>query len=203
VESQALYNILENELVPCFYDRKNGDVPAFWLEKMKASMKMAMEKFCSMRMVTDYVEKLYGPAASWYDRLVADGAAVSKQLAAQQERVLRLWKGIQVGSPTREIRGVQRVGDSFRVTAEVSLGELRPEDVDIELYYGAYKSFSEVTSSRIVPMQMLEGRSDGRYLYECWLACDAAGRFGFSVRATPHGDAWIKLTPGLITWASE
>ena len=203
VESQALYNILENEVVPCFYDRKSGDVPAYWVAKMKASMKMAMEKFCSLRMITDYAQKFYGPAANWYDRLLANGAEESKQLAAQEERVRSLWKGVQVGSPAREIRGVQRVGDSFRVTTEVSLGELRPEEVDIEIFYGLYKSFSEVTSSRFVPMQVLEDRGDGRYLYGCKMACDAAGRFGFSVRATPHGDAWIKLAPGLITWASE
>ena len=203
VESQALYNILENELVPCFYDRKNGDVPTRWIEKMKASMKMAMEGFCSLRMVTDYAEKLYAPAAQLVrspgSRRRCGGQAARRAAGTGAQ----LWKGIEVGSPTREIRGVQRVGDSFRVTAEVSMGELRPEEVDIELYFGVYKSFSEVTDSRVIPMQVIEDRGDGRYLYGCQMACEAAGRFGFSVRATPHGDAWIKLTPGLITWASE
>lgn len=162
-----------------------------------------MEGFCSLRMVTDYAEKLYAPAARWYDRLVADGGAEAKRLAAQQERVRSLWKGIAIGPPARDIRGVQRVGDSFQVTAEVSLGELRPDEIDIELYFGFYKSFSELTDSRVIPMQVKEDRGAGRYLYGCQMACDAAGRFGFSVRATPHGDAWIKLTPGLITWTLE
>ena len=203
VESQALYNILENELVPCFYDRKKGDLPTLWIEKMKASMKMAMEGFCSLRMVTDYAEKLYGPATRWYDRLVADGGAEAKRLAVQQERMRSLWKGIQIDPPARDTRGVQRVGDAFQVTAEVSMGELRPDEIDIELYFGFYKSFSELTDSRVIPMQVLEDRGAGRYLYGCQISCEAAGRFGFSVRATPHGDTWIKLTPGLITWASD
>jgi starch phosphorylase len=166
-------------------------------------MKMTMEKYCSLRMVTQYAEKLYGPAVDCYDRLVAHSAAEAKRLSAQRERVLSLWKGIQIGSPNREIRGIHRVGDSFRVTAEVDLGELHPEDVDIELYYGVYKTFSELSHSRIVPMEIQEELGKGRYLYGCSLTCDSAGRFGFSVRATPHGDAWIKLTPGLITWASN
>jgi starch phosphorylase len=203
VESQALYNILENELVPCFYDRKKGDLPTLWIEKMKASMKMAMEGFCSLRMVTDYAGKLYAPAARWYDRLVADGGAEAKRLGAQQERVRSLWKSIKIDPPARDIRGVQRVGDSFQVTSEVSMGELRPDEIDIELYVGFYKSFSELTDSRVIPMQVLEDRGDGRYLYGCQISCETAGRFGYSVRATPHGDAWIKLTPGLITWASD
>jgi starch phosphorylase len=89
------------------------------------------------------------------------------------------------------------------VTSAVTLGELRPDEVDIELYYGLYKSFSELSDSRVEALQVLEDRGDGRYLYGCTLACDMAGRFGFSVRATPRGDPWLKFTPGLLTWASE
>jgi len=203
VESQALYNILENEIVPCFYDRKNGDIPQRWLEKMKASMKMAMEGFCSLRMVRDYAEGIYAPAAHWYDRLTADGAEEARRLADQTERVRSLWKGVQVGAPVRKSRGVQRVGDTFQVTTEVALGELRPEEVDIELYFGHYKSFSELSNSRVVPMEVLEDLGQARYLFGCTLTCDTSGRFGFSVRATPKGDAWLKFMPGLLTWASE
>jgi starch phosphorylase len=98
---------------------------------------------------------------------------------------------------------VQRVGDAFHVAAEVTLGELRPDEVDVELYVGHYKTFSELADSRVVPMQVAEDHGKGRYVYSCRVGCDAAGRFGFSVRAAPHGDAWIKLTPGLITWAQD
>ena len=203
VESQALYNILENELVPCFYERRNGDQPNAWLSKMKASMKMAMEHFCSLRMVMDYSQMFYGPCAHWYDRLVAGGGEEARRIADHSERVRTLWKGIQIEPPGRETSGVQRVGDSFLVLADVSLGDLRPDEVDIELYVGHYKSFSELTDSRVIPMQVAEDLGKGRYRYSCPIGCDAAGRFGYSVRATPHGDDWIKLAPGLITWAKE
>jgi starch phosphorylase len=203
VESQALYNILENEIVPCFYDRKNGDLPARWLEKMKASIRMAMERFCSLRMVKDYAETLYTPAARWYDHLVADQAKAAQRLADQSARLRSLWKGIQVGSPVRETHGAQRVGDSFQVTSEVTLGELQPEEVDIELYFGLYKSFSELTDSRVIPMGVIKDLGQSRYVFGCTLTCEAAGRFGFSVRATPKGDAWMKFAPGLVTWATE
>ncbi|HEX5680906.1 MAG TPA: alpha-glucan family phosphorylase, partial [Desulfobacterales bacterium] len=203
VESQALYNLLENEVVPCFYDRKNGDLPACWLDKMKASMKMAMEKFCSLRMVMEYVDKLYTPAGRFHDLLLADGAAAARRLAEQVERVRSQWKNVTVGAAARDSRGTQRVGDAVQVTTAVTLGELRPDEVDIELYYGVYKNFSELSDSRVEALQVLEDRGEGRYLYGCTLACDAAGRFGFSVRATPRGDPWLKFTPGLLTWASE
>ncbi|MDY6971395.1 MAG: alpha-glucan family phosphorylase, partial [Thermodesulfobacteriota bacterium] len=63
VESRALYNILENEVIPSFYDRKNGDMPIRWLKMMKESMKMAMIDFCSHRMVGEYEKRYYLPAA--------------------------------------------------------------------------------------------------------------------------------------------
>jgi hypothetical protein len=89
------------------------------------------------------------------------------------------------------------------VATEVALGKLRPEEVDIELYVGLYKSFTELTESRVIPMEVVEDLGEGRYTFACTLACDAAGRFGFSVRATPKGDRWLKFAPGLLTWASE
>ncbi len=203
VESQALYNTLENEVVPCFYERKNGDMPAAWLAKMKASMKMAMENFCSLRMVMEYSESLYTPAAHWYERLTADGGAEAKRLADQVARLRAHWKNVKIGQPIRENRGRQRVGDALEITVEADLGELRPEEVDVELYYGHYKSFAELTDSRVEPMQVIAELGKGSFRYGCTVTCDTAGRFGFSVRATPNGDEWIKFFPGLITWAEE
>jgi starch phosphorylase len=94
-----------------------------------------------------------------------------------------------------------RVGDSFRATAVVSLGELRPEEVDLQLYYGPMKSVDKVASSRTAPMEVMENLGDGEYLYGCTLVCELSGRYGFTVRLTPRGDDWIRNTPGLITWA--
>jgi glycogen phosphorylase len=203
VESQALYNILENEVVPCFYERKNGDLPGRWVGKMKTSMKMAMESFCSLRMVKDYAETIYAPAARGHDRLTANQYEAAHQLAEQAARVRSLWKEVQVGTPVRKSRGAQRVGDSFEVTTEVVLGGLRPEEVDVELYVGLYKNFSELSDSRVISMDAVKDLGEGRYIFGCTLTCEAAGRFGFSVRATPKGDAWLKFSPGLLTWAVE
>jgi len=95
------------------------------------------------------------------------------------------------------------VGESFRVTAEVKLGGLKPEEVDVELYYGLYRSFSELSDSRAIIMEVAKELGNGSYQYGCTFTCETAGRFGFSVRATPKGDSWIKFTPGLLTWALD
>ena len=200
LESQALYNVLENDVIPCFYDRKNGDLPSCWIKKMKASMKMAMQTFCSLRMVSDYENRYYIPAARQWDLLFADNAGQANKLAAQIKRLRSLWKKIQINPPVRLTPEPYRVGDSFQVTAEVDLAELTPDEVDVELYYGNLKSLETLSTSHVEPMQMRENNGNGNYLYACSLKCEVSGRFGFTVRVSPAGDERIKSTPGLLTW---
>ena len=201
VESQALYNELENEVIPCFYDRKNGELPGCWLQKMKASMKMAMEMFCSIRMVTDYKNRYYMPAAERYGRLLANQAEEAQNLAAQIKRLRSLWKNIEIHSPVRKNQGPCRVGENFEITAEINLTELQPDEVDVELYYGHMKSLEDLDTSHVEQMNVLEDRGNGHFLYGCSLNCQGSGRFGFTVRVTPRGDERVKSTPRLLTWA--
>jgi starch phosphorylase len=201
VESQAFYNVLENEVIPCFYDRKNGDLPKCWVKKMKASMKMAMESFCSLRMVSDYEKRFYIPAARQGDLLLADNAANAKKLTEQVKRLRSLWEKIRINPPVRQAVEPYRVGDSFQVTAEVNLAELTPDEVDVELYYGNLKSLEVLTASRVEPMTVLEDRGNGYHIFGCNLKCDVSGRFGFTVRVSPRGDERLKSTPRLLTWA--
>ncbi|MEJ2728860.1 MAG: alpha-glucan family phosphorylase [Deltaproteobacteria bacterium] len=201
VESQALYNVLENGVIPCFYDRKNGDLPGSWLQKMKASMKMAMEMFCSLRMVTDYNNRYYIPAAKRYDTLLAGQAEEARNMATQIKRLRSLWNDIEIRSPVRKNRGLYHVGENFEVTAEINLAELQPDEVDVELYYGHMQSLEDLAASHVEKMGVLENRDNGHYLYGCSLACQSSGRFGFTVRVTPRGDERVKSTPRLITWA--
>ena len=201
VESQALYNVLENEVIPCFYDRKKGNLPIYWLQKMKASMKMAMESFCSLRMVSDYEKRYYIPSAKRWDVLLAESAEKAKKKAAQSSRLRTLWENIEIKTPLRNTSGPYRVSDSFQVTSEVNLGEFRPDEVDVELYYGHLESLEKLSASRIESMTVIEEKGDGKYLYGCNLICDISGRFGFTVRVTPAGDARVKSMPRLITWA--
>lgn len=164
-------------------------------------MKMAMQSFCSLRMVSDYQNRYYNPAAERWDLLLANEAAEAKKLNAQLKRFRTHWKQIQIKPPVRQAQETCRVGESFPVTAEVSLAELTPEEVDVELYYGHLKSVDELSASHVEPMAVQEDLGQGNYLYGCTLKCDVSGRFGFTVRVSPRGDKRIKSTPRLLTWA--
>jgi starch phosphorylase len=111
-----------------------------------------------------------------------------------------LWSKIKIETPVQETEGPFRVGDNFSVTALVNLGELRPEEVNIELYYGPLKTVDTISESHFEEMTVKEDKGSGSYLYTCNITCVASGRYGFTVRAVPRGDDRIKFTPGHITW---
>jgi starch phosphorylase len=201
VESQALYNMLENDVIPCFYERKKGGYPGRWVKMMKESMKMAMLDFCSLRMVSEYNERFYIPAAKRLKSLLENDAKKAENLAAQRERLRANWDSIRIEPPVRETGGPFRAGKTFRVNAIVHLGKLSPEEVEVQLFYGKLKAIDKLSESHTEEMTIKEEPGNGKYLYTCAITCNASGRYGFTARVTASGDDRIRFTPGLITWA--
>ncbi len=203
VESQALYNLLENEVAPSFYDRQEGDLSSVWLEMMKMSIKTALGKFTARRMMAEYKSDFYKPASREYARLTANNAQQAKELVKQHERLRTLWSNVAVALPSsdRDV-SVLHVGDSFEVSVNVNLGQLSPDEVDVEVYYGAVGPQNTIGDSNVDRMGFAEKRDDhGNYMFRHKIACRASGRHGFTVRVTPRGEDWKRNMPGFITWA--
>ena len=201
MESQALYNILENDVVPCFYERENGGIPYRWISMMKESMKMSIHNFCSHRMVNNYNMQFYMPAAKRYKELFLNNAEKAKILAVQRKKLQENWGKIRIKPPVRESTGPYRVDEALRITARVSLGDLTPDEVRVQLYYGIWQPTGNIHKNDTEDMSVLEDCGNGNYLYECLIKCERAGRYEFTARITPQGDQWIHFSPGLITWA--
>ena len=204
VESQALYNVLENEVIPCFYERKRGGMPLRWIKMMKESIKMVILGFCSHKMVSDYEKRYYLPIAGSLPRLVENDGERAKKFTKQRKRLGGLWKNITIEPPERDHQdGPFRVGDSFFVKTLVNLGEIKSEEVEVQLFYGRIESGDALVSEETKIMNMEKEYGNGRYKYSCTMNCDDAGRYGFTARVVPAGDNWIKNTPGFITWPHE
>ena len=201
VDSQALYNVLENEVIPTFYNRNGKNIPTKWVRMMKESIKMAMRGFSAERMVEEYTNRFYKPASQRFSSLIENDAAEAKALVSQRERLRRLWNGIRIKTPVREGNGSYHVGQTFGVTAEVTLGKLRPDEVEVQLYYGHMKSPEALTESIKQEMTVLKELGEGTYLYGCSISCADAKSYGFTARVRPKGDNLIKIMPGFITWA--
>ncbi len=201
VESRALYNLLEDDVIPAFYDRGANNIPSNWIAKMKASMKMAMQDFCSHRMVQAYRDRFYVPAINRRKELLADGAKEARELSRLHNELKKSWGDIRVGIPKRDLDGPFQVGDTFTVTVPLHLGGIRPDMVAVELYCGVLHGLGIIKDGQTQSMEIAEDQGNGNYLYSCTVACEDSGRYGFTARVVPRADEWIKYTPGLLTWA--
>jgi len=201
VESQALFNVLENEVIPKFYDRKRGNPPVKWIKMMKEAMKMAIIDYSSDRMVREYSTRFYIPAARNFKRLTDDSAEKARSLSKTQARLTSLWSSIRVSKPNVNTEIDFIVGDTFRITLMVFLGELTPEDVEVQIYHGRIRSSNHLEGSRAETMWLHETTGEGTHIYACTITCSDSGRFGYTARVIPKGDEVLSNTPGLITWA--
>jgi len=202
VESQALYNVIENEVVPCFYDRPSGDVPTRWARMVKASIRMGLSFFTSHRMVSEYKSMYYDQAVKDYESLMANNAAQAREFVVQAKRLNSLWPKVALTMPSSD-RDVSmlHVGDRFSVTSKVRLGELKPDEIEVQVYYGPVNAENVISESRTETMTMAEDKGGGQYLYKCDLACSMTGRYGLTARVIPHGTRWRNSIPGFLTWA--
>ncbi|MCK5349781.1 MAG: alpha-glucan family phosphorylase, partial [Desulfobacula sp.] len=175
VESQALYNILENDVIPTFYNRKRGNPPVKWIKMMKEAMKMAIIDFSSDRMVREYSARYYIPASTNFKLLTDDSAWKAKELALTQSRLISLWSGIRLLTPKLTTQSDFTVGDTFRITLKVFLGELSPEEVEVQIYHGKLRSSDHLEGSRAEIMWLQETIDEGTHIYACTITCSDSG----------------------------
>ncbi len=204
IDAQSLYNLLENDIIPLYYDRPRGSTPLQWTKMMKASMKMAFGFFTSHRMVAEYNSKFYTPGLQNYEELTKDDYARAIELANTRKRLKEVWSDIKVGHPQVDKDVCMlHVGDEFTITVEVSLGRLSPEEVSVEAYHGQVSSDNLIDNKTTDIMEMVEDRGNNTYLYRYKVICNASGRYGFTVRVVPAEKEWINAMPGFMTWPTE
>ncbi|MEA2060177.1 MAG: alpha-glucan family phosphorylase [Thermodesulfobacteriota bacterium] len=203
VESQTLYNLLEDDVIPCFYERKRGNPPETWIKMMKESMKMALLNFSSHRMVNEYAHRFYMPSFYNMEKLSANRGWEARDLAETRQRITGLWKEIRIDRPSLILQENYLVGDTFRVTANVFLGEILPEEVEVQIYYGRMQAIGQLKEGQTKEMKIHKDLGHGQFVYACSLTCSDSGRFGYTARVIPKGDVFFQNSPGLITWAED
>ena len=201
VESQALYNILEHEVVPLYYDRQSDGLPRGWIAKMKNSMKKLCPIFNTNRMVAEYAERFYLPAASRYAKLTAKGAQKAKRLVEWRSRVWPEWKEVGVEQvESHHVDGIT-VGAVLAVKARVRLGPLSPNDVSVQIYQGLLDSNRQFQEGAPIVMKLRKSLGNGMHSYQGEIPCQQSGLCGFSVRILPHHeDAILPYELPLAAW---
>jgi starch phosphorylase len=161
-------------------------VPTRWLEMVRHTLKSLGPKVLATRMVRDYVRKLYAPAAITARALNSDyhGAA---ELSAWKQRVRSGWHGVRVEHvESSGVGDAPEVGATLTVRAFVSLGELSPEDVDVQLVHGVINSEDDLVDTAVESLAVAEGYEGGRHRFDGSVQLDHSGAFGYTVRVVPR-----------------
>jgi len=202
VEANSLYEILEHQIVPLFYERVEGPVPRRWVRRVKSSLVSLGPRVVASRMVRDYVQQMYEPVARRADALTASGHARARALAEWKARVRRGWDDVHVDAVESDA-GLADLGAARTVDAVVALGSLTGDDVQVQLTHGPVGPNDEIVEPAVSAMNLVgPADKDGHYRYSGSFVCDQAGRYGFSVRVVPsHDDLADPVEMGCVVWA--
>lgn len=202
VESHALYDLLEKELVPLFYSRGADGLPRGWISKMKTSMREICPVFNTNRMVKQYAEDYYLPSHARHLSLTANQLQGSKALAAWRAKVQQHWSELKIVEVKTEGKEGMKVGELLEVRAKVALGGLTPDDISVELYHGRLNSDGEIVKPKVVVMSA-SGKAKGALCdFTGALKSESSGRHGYTVRILPrHRDIDNPRKQGLVLWA--
>lgn len=201
IESVALYDILEKQLVPLFYQRGADNTPRQWIQRMKHCLRKLAPVFNTNRMVRDYTEKLYLPAAARGQLLSADNLKRSIDLAHAKDRLRQKWPAVRIVGVHTSGNGHFKVGQAMQVEAMVDLGELTPEDISVQLYAGPISASGAIGDAQTLNMQHSRQMAPGRHLFIGRIDCKTSGRHGFAIRVLPGAtDMAHPFEPGLILW---
>jgi starch phosphorylase len=204
VESAALYDLLEKEIVPAFYDRDKDGRPRAWLARMKTSMLAICPNFNIDRMVREYASHMYFPVGTRYNELLANDATRAKELALWKSRVQKNWKDVYIESVEAGSQEKVQVGDHMEVQASVRLGELLPEDVAVQIYHGPLDKDGEISRGEVIPMTVSDKQKGQSIIFSGCIRYSRSGRYGLTVRVFPsNDDLGSPYETGLIHWASQ
>ena len=204
VDANSLYQLLENQIIPLYYAKPDGKLPLAWLQLMRESIRSVTPVFNTQRMVKEYTERLYVPAAKSHEDFSRDSCGGATQLSHWKAQMRKDWpqvriSDVQVGNKDRQ---AILVGESLQISARVHLGAVDPKHVRVEAYHGEADNGEIRNPTATVLNQSSQSDGDGNYLYQGSVPSTESGTYGFSVRVIPtHPHLMQTHELRLITWS--
>lgn len=201
-DAASLYDLLENEVVPLFYERDKDGLPANWLEMMKRSIAAFAPRFNTARMVTEYAMEAYTPASRSWHRLREDDLAPARDQASWLHRIQANWYGVKVLAVEDNAHERIMAGKPVKVTTQAHLGGLQPADVRVDVVYGRTEPEGGLETRHVAPLPFVSINEDGICTFRGTLEPEEGGRAGYVIRVMPHHpDLHNPFATGLVHWA--
>jgi starch phosphorylase len=192
LEASALYDLIEKNVAPRFYDRQADGVPTRWVQMVRHTLKSLGPKVLATRMVAEYVRRLYEPAAASSKRMFADEFAAARALATWRREVESRWPGVAVLHVDSQLSGSAmdaQLGSCLTLRAEVALGGLHPDDVEVQAVYGSVGADDRLTEVAVAMLRPVPN-GDGTHRFEGEIPLDRTGGYGYTVRVLPNNE-WL------------
>lgn len=198
-DSLSLYHLLEDEIIPGYFERDEQNVPHRWTSYMKEAIRTCAPAFSMRRMVKEYTTRYYVPQIEQSKRVGEDNYRQIRELAAWKERLQRSWNSLELYVDGRR-DGQLSLGEGIDVHAWVRINEIRPDDLNVELVYGSVDN-EQVLPQYTLPMTYVKRELDGSYRYDLHLQPEETGSIAYNIRVTPrHPGLTKKYEMGLIRW---
>lgn len=202
IEGRAIYDLLEKEVAPLFYDRGPDGIPRGWLACMKASIESLCPVFSTERMVQEYTDRFYLPSFHSWLTLDMDGQSLARDLADWKAKMRTLWRQVRVEGIEASAAGEIPVGARIAVRARIGIGEIPLNEIFVEAYAGVIDADDVITDGEMTPLTPMEQLGTDLHRFGGEIECRVCGRQGFVIRVMPrHPVLGPVYEPGLILWA--
>ncbi len=199
-DSLSLYAVLENEIIPAYFERGTDGIPHRWLSIMKEAIRTCAPAFSMRRMVKEYTTRFYVPDIQQTRQVEQKHFERARILATWKNKVLQAWPSLELYADGRR-DGQLSLGEGINVLAWVKVQKLTPEDLNVEMVYGEEKEEQVITPQKL-SMRYMRQEQDGSYRYELRLQPAASGSIAYGVRVLPTHPALAgKHDLGLVRWA--
>lgn len=188
IEAAALYDLIETQVAPRFYDVDEQGLPQHWLSMLRHTLTTLGPKVLATRMVRDYTEQLYAPAAAHNARVNADDHAGARALADYKARARAGWSAVHVDHVEGSgISDSPLVGEQLSVDAYVALDGLAPHEVDVQVVAGRVElGTDDLVDWDATSLGFVEAYEDGKAKFSGQVPIERTGQFGWTVRVLPR-----------------
>lgn len=202
VESTAIYETLEKEIIPLYFNRGQDDLPRGWIKKMKTSMQTLGPVFNTNRMIEEYTKRFYIPTALEHERLKKDNFALARKKAIWLKNLTNNWDNIKIISSEDNVKNEIKITNDMTVQAKIYLGDIVPDDVSVQIYNGYLDSMHRIIDASIDEMRLVSKEGDA-YIYEGKIKTDKVGHCGYTVRVMPQYSGEVQYVTSLIKWQQD
>lgn len=206
-DSESIYETLENEIVPLFYDRNEKGIPVRWVKLMKESIKSLTYQYSTHRMVQEYAAKMYLPSMERVNRIWSSNYGFVRDIANWKGYIERSWPQVQIiaDKSMNQLKEFQLIsGESVKISATVNLSGIDPSSVKVEVYYGNIGKNNNIDNPEVSEMHVEERLDANTCRYAAYVRLLDGGEYGYTFRVVPyHPDLINKFEMGLVRWVVQ